>query len=231
MQQLRASQRSRLDSRNERVVPADRSFPVCKRLKSCGTLMEKSVAPLDFGLLIAYLLPGFVTFNAITFVSPRAQAFLDAAVARDAALGGSFLVLLSSLTLGVIVSAVRSVLLDPIAWKTGVRRGDLSYAALRDAGVREAFHQAVTNVYRFAQFYGNMFIGVLLLVTIKILISPIFIVLKPILTGMLVISLFLLHLAYRRQLDQTFVVTSELVGLKDIPEVPSGSESETGKEG
>ena len=44
-------------------------------------------AKLDFGILIAYFLPGFVSIFSVSYLSPRVQAVLDDLLTKDLALG------------------------------------------------------------------------------------------------------------------------------------------------
>ena len=111
---------------------------------------------LDFGQFIAYILPGFVVFYSVTAISAEAKTILDAALAKDTSAGAALIILLSSLSLGVIVSGVRGIALDPIQKRLAMKRSELNYEKLRDPNTLAAFREAIDNRYRYAQSYGNM---------------------------------------------------------------------------
>lgn len=85
----------------------------------------KTVPPLDFSNLIAFLLPGFVGFYSLTYFSSRAAELFSAGISEDGNAGIWIAVTLFSLTAGVIVSAVRVLFLDALQFRTGVSKRDL----------------------------------------------------------------------------------------------------------
>lgn len=115
---------------------------------------------LDFGLLVAYFFPGFVAVYGIRYLSPRVFRLLEATWQAEQSLGLIFVVVVSGMIAGVIVSSVRSVLLDPLHDWTGAQLGPLNYSALgNNVELVKSFQEAVSNTYRFYQFNGNMVIA------------------------------------------------------------------------
>src|ERR1041384_4106701 len=68
----------------------------------------------DFGVIIAFVAPGFVTFQAASYHLPTAKAWMDAASNREQSVGVFLFVLLAPLALGVVVSGIRALVIDQL---------------------------------------------------------------------------------------------------------------------
>ena len=176
------------------------------------------LAPLDFSLVIAFLLPGFVSLYALSVVSPRISGLMNTLAGKDASLGTSVAVLLAALAAGVMMSGMRALVIDWLQHNTGVRRPDLNYRALTDRAVLGAFKEAVANVYRFSQFYGNMFVALLLLTILKFGLDLSSICAQPALFALSLAGTVVLFLSHRRSLSQTYSRMTEIL-------TPSGKEA------
>ena len=109
----------------------------------------------NFGLLIAYVLPGFGAFHALSAVSPIASQWLARPPAEPSLIG--FLCgMLASLGLGLFVSATRWLTIDPLLHRTGVTPPRWDFAQL--ATKLEAFDALVMSHYRYYQFYANLLV-------------------------------------------------------------------------
>ncbi len=112
----------------------------------------------QFGLLIAYVLPGFVILFGVSFVSPTALGWLKSAEsATGPSVGGFLYAFLFSVGGGVTVSAVRWFILDKVHQRTGVRRPLLNLESLEDKF--RSFDRVVEDHYRYYEFYGGMTIA------------------------------------------------------------------------
>lgn len=113
--------------------------------------------PLDFGLIVAYLVPGFVALWGLSLHSPTIESWLAVAPSRAATVGDMFYATLASLALGMIVSAFRWALIDALHHCTGIPMPDWDFSLLerRLAGYRllVEFH------YRYFQFFANMLVA------------------------------------------------------------------------
>ncbi|MBI1827235.1 MAG: hypothetical protein HY287_03535 [Planctomycetes bacterium] len=114
------------------------------------------VSNANFGLFIAYVLPGFVSLLAVGYLVPGVWTWLLASPGAGA--GGptvaSFLYLsLSSVGAGLTASTVRWVVMDWLHHHTGVPRPNWDDARLQEK--LGAFEALVENHYRYYQFYGN----------------------------------------------------------------------------
>jgi len=123
-----------------------------------GELTEK-----NFGLVIAYLLPGFVTLWGLSHFSPTIQTWLTSSQSGAPSMGGFLYVTLGSLALGLTVSAVRWMLIDTLHHATGVEPSTWEFANLDDR--LQGFVTLVEFHYRYYQFYANMFVAAALAFT------------------------------------------------------------------
>ena len=109
---------------------------------------------LDFGTIIAFVAPGFITLLALAYHVPTAQAWITAAGQQEPNVGGFLFALLASLALGIAVSGARSLLLDD-------RTTVIDWSAL-DADKLGRLVTLRDNYFRYYQFYANTFLAVIL---------------------------------------------------------------------
>src|SRR5688572_7097844 len=113
----------------------------------------------NFGLTIAYILPGFVALWGASYFSDTLAGWLATASPTAPSIGSFLYGLLGSLTAGLVVSAIRWAAIDTVHSWTGVRRPDLDYSMLQTN--LQAFDNAVEYHYRYYQFYANMAVALL----------------------------------------------------------------------
>jgi hypothetical protein len=117
----------------------------------------KEVSSSNFGLLIAFLLPGFVALFGVSFFSETVRTWLTVASADAPTVGGFLYVTLASLAAGLTVSTVRWAIIDTVHHCTGVRQPNWDFSRLQD---NIAAYQVLNEFhYKFYQFYGNMLIS------------------------------------------------------------------------
>ena len=107
----------------------------------------------NFGLLIAYVLPGFVTLWGISHFSPTVESWIATSQHGAPTVGGFLYVTLASLVAGLTVSAIRWILIDNLHHATGVKPPAWEFANLDDR--LQGFLALVENHYRYYQFYAN----------------------------------------------------------------------------
>jgi hypothetical protein len=117
---------------------------------------ESSVT--NFGLVIAFLLPGFVALWGIAYVLEPVRMWFGGPVAEAPSVGGFLYVTLASVAAGLTVSTVRWLLVDTIHYWTGVTRPTWDFARLQDNAA--AFDVLNESHYRYYQFYANMSVAV-----------------------------------------------------------------------
>jgi hypothetical protein len=164
----------------------------------------KSIESLDFGTVIAYLLPGFLAFYGLRYISPVVDQLVALTYTKDGRVTIGIVILLFSLSAGVVVSAVRANVLDLIQERTGVEKPPFDFSKLKsDDKVLKAYEAAISNTYRFAQSYGNTFVALLFVAVAKTWAAggplaggPVMIVIG--------ISLIVLFIVHRQQLRDSY---------------------------
>ncbi|MBY0458204.1 MAG: hypothetical protein K2V38_12760, partial [Gemmataceae bacterium] len=107
----------------------------------------------NFGLVIAYVLPGFTALQGFPLLSPAATAWGtggDPNPPLTAFLSGTVMALAAGLT----VSAVRWLVVDRLHHLTGLKPPARDFAKLD--GRVDAFEYLVLVHYRYYKFYANM---------------------------------------------------------------------------
>ena len=120
----------------------------------------KHETALDFGLAIAYVIPGFVALWGLSFFSPTVRTWFSSPTDNSPAVAGFLYVLLASTAVGLIVSAIRWAVIDRVHAWTGLPSPQWDYAALNDR--LPAFQVLVQHHYRYYQFYSNLLVAVIL---------------------------------------------------------------------
>ena len=112
----------------------------------------------NFGLVIAYILPGFTVVWGVSFVSPTVDSWLNASQQAAPTVAGLLLVTVASLASGLVVTAqfagpslTRSTTGQAFRLRTGSSRN------LQDR--LSGFLAIVENHYRYYQCYANMFVA------------------------------------------------------------------------
>jgi hypothetical protein len=134
--------------------------------------------PIDFGLIIAFGIPGAVAANALRYVSPEINRVVEKLLGGELTAGPVIFLTLASLAAGLVVSASREVILErflynPLFGKTEYGRKlkiesvSPEFGKIKDSDSRSLFYDVVTNYYRYYQFYGNTFISVILFLVLR----------------------------------------------------------------
>jgi hypothetical protein len=120
----------------------------------------------NFGIAIAYLLPGVIALWGVSFVSETVRGWFGATPGGAATVGGFLQVTLASLAVGLLISVVRWGIVDTIHHMTGVRPPRWNFADLRrDFHV---FEGLVENHYRYYQFFsGSLIAAVIVYLTAR----------------------------------------------------------------
>ena len=118
-----------------------------------GELSDK-----NFGIIIAYVLPGFVALWGVSYSSATVESWIRAPQQGSPTVAGFCYVTLASLAAGLTVSAVRWALVDSLHHATGIVPPAWKFAKLDDR--LQGFLILVENHYRYYQFYANMFVAV-----------------------------------------------------------------------
>ena len=84
----------------------------------------------NFGLLIAYVLPGFVALWGIGHFLPTVESWITSSQQGAPTIGGFLYVTLASLVAGLTVSAVRWAIIDSFHHATGLKPPSFEFSTL-----------------------------------------------------------------------------------------------------
>ena len=112
----------------------------------------------NFGLVIAYILPGFVALWGVSFFSPTVESWITVSQQGAPTVAGFMYVTLASIGTGLTVSGVRWAIIDSIHHLTGLTRPAWKFVNLDDK--LKGFLTLNEAHYRYYQFYANMFVAV-----------------------------------------------------------------------
>jgi hypothetical protein len=133
----------------------------------------KDLSEKNFGVVIAFLLPGFILLWGISFSSRTVADWLAKANSTSAPTFGGFLYAsLASLALGLVVSAVRWAIIDQLLRLFGTRAPKLNFESLSDKDKYAAFTGAVENHYRYYQYYANTLVALVASFAIYVIHGP-----------------------------------------------------------
>ena len=118
----------------------------------------RDVTTTNFGLLIAYVIPGFVTLLGVSIFSPTVASWISGG-GELPTIGGFLYVTIASVGAGLTVSTVRWLVIDWIHHKTGIHQPDWDFARLSESV--QAFDVLIEIHYRYYQWYGNMIVALL----------------------------------------------------------------------
>ena len=116
-------------------------------------------APLpSFGLLIAYVIPGFVLLCGLSYRIGAVRAWLHAPPDIPAGLESALFITLASIAAGMLASAVRWCLVDSFHHWTGVTRPEWDDGQLQEN--LSAFEAVVEAHYRYYQCHANLLVAI-----------------------------------------------------------------------
>ena len=118
----------------------------------------RDVSPFNFGLIVAYVVPGFVILWGLSFHSVTIATWLAGPSQAAPTVGGLFYATIASVACGMIANVFRWAFIDTIHHHTGVRlpRWDFSLLDQKRLG---GYELLVELHYRYHQFFANMLIA------------------------------------------------------------------------
>jgi hypothetical protein len=111
----------------------------------------------QFGLIVAYLLPGFIALAGIAPLARTVRDWLRPTIQGDLGIGSTAYAVMAALTAGMIASCFRWLLIDHVHHWTGLPRPPLDSSPLAEN--LGAFNYLVESHYRYYQFYGNTLVA------------------------------------------------------------------------
>jgi hypothetical protein len=187
------------------------------------------VSETNFGLVIAYLLPGFVVLWTTSEWLGETQTWFGTCSAGAPSVGGFLYVTLASLAAGLTLSAVRWLVLDTVHHLTGVKKPEWDFSNLQVN--LAAFEGTVENHYRYYQFFGSMLLVMLVAVALPNRFSNQIFASPNAKTVVLSILILLFFAASRDALQKYYKRTSVLLRATNSRKEPSDDERMASKKG
>lgn len=122
-------------------------------------VLEQSNSLNDFGLVIAYVIPGFTFLHACTYQSQLLHGHFVPVDTNSTTVPGLILLIIVAVASGLFVQTIRWLLVDPIHHCTGIKPGNWDFRNL--TGQMTVFEGLTENHYRFYQFYSGMVVSLL----------------------------------------------------------------------
>lgn len=108
----------------------------------------------QFGLLIAYVLPGFIGLGGVALIVPSVARWLQPFDFEGlSGIGPPVYAVLSAITVGMILSCIRWLIIDHAMFAIGIRPPQWNPAQLE--AHLASFTYLVESHYRYYQFYAN----------------------------------------------------------------------------
>lgn len=114
----------------------------------------KDVTSNNFGVLIAYLVPGATALWGLSSFSPSLRAWFASTPSDAPTISGFLYLTVASLAVGMTVTAIRWACVDLIHAATGLAAPDLDFAQL--PGKVDAYRLLIEIHYVHYKFYSNM---------------------------------------------------------------------------
>lgn len=176
----------------------------------------KHVNSQNFGLLIAYVIPGLTSLSGLEHFSDTIASWLKPASTAPS-VGGFLYATIAAIGCGLFVSAIRWMIIDRIHAATGLRRPEWNIVDLQSN--IDAFKMLVEDHYRYYQFYANMSVAMAISYSIQRIYAAVELTLAhDVLLG---ITIVILILASRDTLRKYYERTGEL--LKEEASLSSSS--------
>lgn len=120
----------------------------------------RDVTKSNFGLLIAYVIPGLTVMWGLSHVSPTIEGWLGSVPHAAPTVGGFLYTTIASVGLGVTVSTVRWLSIDSLHHKTGLPQPAWDFGRLQQN--LAAYEMLVEIHYRYHQFHANMLVAIVI---------------------------------------------------------------------
>lgn len=124
------------------------------------------VTTKHFGLLIAYVLPGFVTLWGLRPISPTIDGWLSTSPSFPAGIEAIAFVSFAAVAAGMTVSAVRWAIIDSVHALWGLPRPTWNDESLNER--LPAFEALVDAHFRYYQFYANSAVAIVIAFAVAI---------------------------------------------------------------
>jgi hypothetical protein len=132
-----------------------------------GGVYVNQISTNNFGIVIAFIIPGIILLLGLAGVVPAIETLLWANADSTApSVVGAIYLLIVSIGLGVLISGLRYFTIDTLLrwssgrYKIGCKLPAISYANL--AGKQAEYTGLIENYYKFYQFYANSLVALII---------------------------------------------------------------------
>lgn len=114
----------------------------------------------SFGILIAFIIPGWIGLLGLSYIYPLFDVWLAGSVKDSPTVGGFLFALLASAALGTGFSTIRWLIVDPLVGLTTKKTARPTFENLKNA--HEVLRLLIESHYRFYQFHGNVMVAAII---------------------------------------------------------------------
>ena len=125
----------------------------------------RELSPFNFGLLVAYLVPGFVFLWGAGYENATVRAWLATAPDTAPTVGGLLYATLVSVACGMAISALRWAIIDTLHHRTGIKPPPWDFSLLQEK--LEAYRTLIEIHYRYYQAHSNVLLAIIFAYTAR----------------------------------------------------------------
>ena len=119
----------------------------------------RDISPFNFGLLIAYLVPGFIVLWGAGYHFPIVRTWLAESPDNAPQIGDLLYATLGAIACGMTVSVFRWAIIDTFHHHTGIKPPIWNFSILHER--LDAYQALIEIHYRYYQAHANMFLAIL----------------------------------------------------------------------
>lgn len=120
-------------------------------------MASPSVSESNFGLLIAYVLPGYTALKGLPFFGSDFSAWSVISPTQEATIAGFLTTSIEAIFAGLTVSLLRWLVIDSLHHWSGLKPPSWDFATLEKR--TQAFELLIQSHYRYYKFYANMVVA------------------------------------------------------------------------
>ncbi len=120
-------------------------------------MIDQSNSLNDFGLVIAYVIPGFAFLFGCSAYVHDLHALKQALDIGSLTVAALVILIILAVASGLLVQTIRWLLIDSIHHNSGIKPGSWDFKYLSEQMM--AFERLTENHYRFYQFYSGMVVS------------------------------------------------------------------------
>jgi hypothetical protein len=113
------------------------------------------ISSRQFGLIVAFLIPGFIGLAGLTPLIPIVADWLRPVNLGNFGIGPTVYALMAATGVGMVLSCIRWLAIDHLLAWSGIPASDWDFRKLHDH--LETLNYLSDNHYRYYQFYANTF--------------------------------------------------------------------------